>query len=300
MMIRTLCILAFLLVTVGAYTAQAATTVKFRPLAVTSQDANNAPLKAPEGVACSQTSVLVSDTGNGRLVRYSLVNDDLKNGVEIKLPQLTYPLRAKFTPKGEALVLDGKSRKIARVAADNTFVAYLDPQNVPGPAGTVTRSLAVDAKGNIYLVDILGERVLILDPAGLFIRQVPFPAHYGYISDVAVDQQGTVLILDSMKDQVYRAAANENSFKEMGKDLQDYLFFAVSIDIDSQGRVFVLDQNDNGVVLLGPDGSFLGRYLNFGWKPGQVFYPAQECLAGNDILVIADRDNSRIQMFKLQ
>jgi hypothetical protein len=299
-MIRTIRILAFLLATVGTYTAHAATAVKFKPLGVTNQDSKNAPLKSPEGVACSPTAVLVSDTGNGRLVRYSLVNEDLKDGTEIKLPQITYPLKVKFAAKGELLVLDGKSRKIIRVAADNTFVAYLEPQNVPAPATIVTRSLTVDAKGNIYLVDILGERLLVLDPAGLYIRQLPFPADFGYISDVAVDQQGTILILDSMKDQVFRAASNENSFKVMAKDLQNYLFFAVSIETDSQGRVYLVDQHDNGVILLGQDGSFLGRYLNFGWKPGQVFYPAQGCLAGTDIFVIADRDNSRIQLFKLQ
>jgi hypothetical protein len=86
----------------------------------------------------------------------------------------------------------------------------------------------------------------------------------------------------------------------MATDLQNYLFFAISIETDSQGRIYLVDQNDNGVVLLGQDGLFLGRYLNFGWKPGQIFYPAQACLAGNDVFVIADRDNSRVQLFKLQ
>ena len=299
-MIRTVRILAFLLATVCAYNAHAATAVKFKPLGVTNQDSKNAPLKSPEGVACGPATVLVSDTGNGRLVRYKLVNDDLKDGIEIRLPQITYPLRAKLTPKGEALVLDGKSRKIVRVAADNTFIAYLEPQNVPAPATIVTRSLAIDAKGTIYLVDILGERLLVIDPDGVFIRQLPFPKDFGYISDVAVDQRGTILILDSLKDRVYRSASNESSFTVMAKDLQNFLFFAVSIETDGQGRVYLVDQNDNGVVLLGQDGLFLGRYLNFGWKPGQVFYPSQGCLAGNDIFVIADRDNSRIQLFKLQ
>ena len=299
-MIRPLRILAFLLATVCTHNAHAATAVKFKPLGVTNQDSKNAPLKNPEGVACGSGMVLVSDTGNGRLIRYNLVNDDLKEGTEIRLPQITYPLRVKLAPKGEALVLDGKSRKIIRVAADNTFVAYLEPQNVPAPATIVTRSLAVDTKGNIYLVDIQGERLLVLDPAGVFIRQIPFPTDFGYISDVAVDQRGTILVLDSLKDRVYSAASNVNSFTVMAKNLENYLFMAVSIETDSQGRVFLVDQNDNGVVLLGQDGLFLGRYLNFGWKPGQVFYPSQGCLAGNDIFVIADRDNSRVQLFKLQ
>lgn len=299
-MISAIRILVFLLATVSVHNAHAASAVKFKPLGVAGQDSRNVPLKSPEGVACGPTAVLVSDTGNGRLVRYSLVNDDLKEGTEIRLSQLTYPLRAKLTPKGEALVLDGRSRRIVRVATDNSFASYLEPQNVPAPATIVTRSLTVDAGGNIYLVDIMGERLLVLDPNGVFVRQLPFPADSGYISDVAVDQQGTILILDSQKDQVFRAASNENAFKVMAKDLRNYLYYAVSIETDSRGRVFLVDQNDNGVVLLGQDGTFLGRYLNFGWKPGQIFYPSQGCLSGNDIFVIADRDNSRIQLFRLQ
>lgn len=298
-MISAIRILVFLLAIAGSYNVHAAA-VKFKPLAVAGQDSRNVPLKSPEGVACGPATVLVSDTGNGRLVRYNLVNDDLKDGAEIRLSQISYPLRARLTPKGEALVLDGKSRKIVRVAADNSFAGYLEPQNVPAPATIVTRSLTIDGKGNIYLVDILGERLLVLDPNGAFTRQIPFPTDSGYISDVAVDQQGAILILDSQKDQVFRAASNENTFKVMAKDLRNYLFYAVSIETDSRGRVYLVDQNDNGVILLGQDGAFLGRYLNFGWKPGQVFYPAQGCLAGNDIFVIADRDNSRVQLFKLQ
>ncbi len=299
-MIRIIRILAFLLVTACTCNAHAATALKFKPLGIAYADSKNGPLKTPEGVACSPTAILVSDTGNGRLVRYNLVNDDIKEGTEVKLSQIPYPLRAKFAAKGELLVLDGKSQKIARVAADNTFIAYLEPQNVPAPDTIVTRSFTVDANGNIYLVDIMGERLLVLDPKGVFIRQLPFPADFGYISDVAVDQKGTVLILDSIKGQVLRAASNENSFTVMAKDLQNYLFFAVSIETDSLGRVYLVDQNDNGVILIGQDGQFLSRYLNFGWKPGQVFYPSQGCIAGDSIFVIADRNNSRIQLFKLQ
>ena len=292
-------VICFLAVT-GACTAHAAEPVKFKPLGGSSQDAGNIPLKNPEGVACVKGAILVADTGNGRFVRYTLANDELKNGVEVKVPQVAYPLRLKAAAMDRVLALDGKSRKIARLAADGSFSGYLEYRNVPPPADVVPRSMAVDAKDNVHILDILGERVLVLDPGGVYLRHIPLPKEYGVVSDLAVDRTGAIFVLDSQKGQVYKAAPNAPAFQVFASGLQSSLYFAVSIDIDSQGRIYLLDQNDSAVVLLGPDGSFQGRYLSFGWKGGQLNSPTQTCITDTGTLVIADRNNSRIQLFKIQ
>lgn len=299
-MIRTIRTLICFLAVAGAMPVHAADTVKFKPLGGASQDSNNMPLKNPEGVACGKGSILVADTGNGRFVRYTLANDELKNGVEVKVAQVSYPLRLEAVAMDRVLALDGKTRKIVRLAADGSFAGYLDFQNVPPPAEVVPRGMAVDAKDNVYILDILGERVLVVDPAGKFIRQLSFPKEHGSISDLAVDQKGSVFILDSRNARVYKAAPDASSFMTFASGLQTYLNFAVTIDIDNQGRVYLLDQSDSAVILLGPDGSFQGRYLSFGWKGGQLNSPAQACITESGTLVIADRDNSRIQIFKIQ
>lgn len=299
-MIRYMSLLALLLSVAWPLAAHAADSVKFKPLEVTYLDNKNAPFKNPEGVACGAATVVVADSGNGRLVRYSLANDNLKDGFEIKLTQAPYPIRVRVDAKGELVVLDGKTRKIVRVGADNAFLSYIEPQGVPEPSTVEPRSLALDAAGNIYIDDISGERILVLDPKGVFVRQIPFPADAGFISDVAVDQRGSVYILDSLKDQVFSAVPNTQSFVIKAKGLQTYLYFPISIEVDRQGRMFLVDENDNGVAVLGQDGVFLGRYLNMGWKNGLVFYPSQGCIAGNDVFVIADRNNNRIQTFKMQ
>lgn len=284
-----------------AMSAHAADTVKFKPMgAGVYQDAKNVPFKNPEGVSCGKSAVIVADTGNGRLVRFTLINDDLRDGVEIKAAEVSYPLRLKASAMGRILALDGKTRKIARLAADGGFVGYLDFQNLPAPAEVVPRSMAVDDKDNVYILDILGERVLVVDPAGKYLRRIPFPKDHGNVSDVAVDQRGAVFVLDSQKSQVFKAAPNAEAFQVLASGLQSYLYFAVSLDIDNQGRVFILDQDDSGVIVLGPDGSFQGRYLSHGWKAGQLNYPTQACITENGTLVIADRNNSRVQLFKIQ
>ena len=289
------------LVMAVASSALAADTVKFKFLNAVYLDAKGAPLRSPEGVACAgKSAVVVADSGNGRLVKYLLANDELKDGVEIKVAQLSYPIRVAANAKGELFVLDGKTRKIVRLAADGTFLGYLEPQNVPEPSAFVARSLATDKGDNIHLLDILGERVLTLDPAGKFLRQIPFPKGYGFFSDLNVDQRGNILILDSVKGEVSKAATDAVAFQTLATGLQAYLYFSVSIETDSQGRIFLLDQNDNAVILLGQDGSFQGRYLGMGWKGGLLYYPSQACVAEAGGFVIADRNNNRVQLFKIQ
>ncbi|NTV48437.1 MAG: hypothetical protein HGB32_06730 [Geobacteraceae bacterium] len=295
--IKTLICLLPIICALPAYCADVA---KFKPLTELYLDANKIQLKNPEGVACGKTAVLVADTGNGRLVSYARNNNELKNGVEIKLEQVPYPIRLEATVQGKVLALDGKSRKIAFLAADGSFVSYLDYKNVPLPIDIVPRSMTVDAGDNIYVVDALGMRVIVTDQTGTFLRQFPFPKETGFISDVAVDQRGGVYILDSMKGQVYKAAPDSKLFQPFVSGLQAHIYLAVSIDTDPQGRIYLLDQNDSAVVLLGPDGSFQGRYLSYGWRAGQINYPSQACLTENGIMIIADRNNSRIQLFKVQ
>lgn len=299
-MLRSIQILVCVLALACAASGYAADTVKFKPLGGATQDAGNIALKNPEGVACGKGTVLVADTGNGRFVRYTLANDELKNGVELKVAQVSYPLRLEAAPMERMLALDGKTRKIARLTGDGGFEGYLDFQNVPPPADVVPRSMAVDAKGTVYVLDVLGDRVLILGPDGKFTRQVVLPKEHGFVSDLAVDQKGTIFVLDSQNARVYKAAPEASSFVTFATGLQSYLYLAVTIDIDTQGRLYLLDQGDSGVVLLGADGSFQGRYLSFGWKGGQLNSPAQACITENGVLVIADRGNSRIQTFKIQ
>jgi len=39
--------------------------------------------------------------------------------------------------------------------------------------------------------------------------------------------------------------------------------------------------------------------LAIGWKEGLLYYPSQMCVTGGEVAVIADRENSRVQVYKL-
>ncbi len=276
--------------------SHAAEPLKFKQMAPIYVDGKGAGIRQPEGVSCKGNALVVADTGNGRLLRYTIAGDAWTPSGEIVLPQLPYPIRVDMNTKGEIFALDGSSRKIARIAPTGEFLGYVAPAGeVQGTI--VPRSLRVDRDGNLYLLDVGSARVLSMDPSGKVLREIPFPKEYGFFSDLAVDAGGNVLLLDSVRKRVFKAAKASTETRPLSESLKEEAYFPTAIATDRQGTIFLVDQNGDGVVILGPDGSFKGRRLSMGWKDGFLRYPAQMCITENGTAFIADRGNNRVDGF---
>jgi sugar lactone lactonase YvrE len=263
-------------------------------------DEKGASFKNPEGVACNDSSTLiVGDTRNGRLLRYTVEDRTVKPAGEIRAPQLPYPIRVQMDSKGDIFALDGKQRRIARFGAGGQFKDYVNPEGAPSPATFIPRSFKIDRNDNLYILDIFSARVLVLGPEGKFQRQLEFPKGYGFFSDLAVDFKGAIFLLDSVKAMVFVAAKDSKTFTPLTQSLREHLSFSTYLTTDSRGILYVVDENGAGVVILGQDGSFLGRQLAKGWNEGLLNYPSQMCLNEKGEAFIADKGNSRVQVFSI-
>ena len=258
------------------------------------------PFKQPEGVACNNKGILiVADSGNGRLVRYTLQGEvPGTDSVEIRVNQLLYPVKVEINSKGEIYAFDRKQRSLVRLTPEGGFEEYLDPKGFPPPNSYVPRSFTLDKNDNVYVLDILSERVLVLTPEGKYLRQIKFPEKYGFFSDIAVNFKGTVLLVDSVKGVVFSTSDNAANFTPLTESLKEYVRFPSSMTTDSRGRIYLVDRNGGSIVLLGQDGSFLGRQSGLGWKEGRLNYPSQMCINGEGLVFVADTRNNRVQIFK--
>ena len=237
-----------------------AETVKFRHLLSVYVDDKGSGMKQPEGVACSEKSLLiVSDTGNGRLLKYTFQEKALKTESEIKVPQLTYPLRVQINSKGEIFVLDGKKRRILRLTPAGEFKGYVDPQGLPSSPAMVPRSFKIGTNDTIYILDIFGERVIELSPDGKYQKHLEFPKDHGFFSDLAVDSKGNLFLIDSTQAVVFSSVKETKGFSPLTESLRGYLNFPTSLTTDARGRIYIVDENGGGIVILGQDGSFMGR-----------------------------------------
>jgi sugar lactone lactonase YvrE len=281
--------------------ARQAEALKFRfVLAVYSEDAGTA-FHQPEGVTCGEAGNFVAaDSGNARLVRYRFAPDSGAATSEVLLdPSLTYPEKIMANSKGELFVFDRKQRRIFHLTADGHLLGSVEPEQMPAPTNWIPRSFTLDQDGNLYLLDVLNERILVLNARGIYQRQLPFPVGSGFISDLAVDFKGALILLDGTGGRVYTAAKGSANISLLVENLQEYLRLATHIALDDRGRIYLSDHNGGRVVVLGQDGSFLGRISDRGWKEGLLNYPSQICINRSGQLFVADTLNSRIQVFEV-
>lgn len=261
-------------------------------------DDKEVPLRAPEGVACTdQGRIVVADTGNGRLLAYAYRDGRLSGGAPVKLPEGISPRRVQLDGRGEVLVLDGRSRRILKVDLEGRFGGWLELKGTAGPGAVVVGAFKVDAADRLLVLDVAGRRVLVAGLDGQVTRELPLPPAPAAFTDVAALGAGRLLALDAAGSRLWAADKDAKAFKPLGEGLKEHASFPTSL-AEVRGRLTLVDQHGHALVLVGSDGSFQGRALEMGWSEGALYYPAQACGAGDALLVVADRGNNRVQLFQ--
>lgn len=272
--------------------------VTLRTLSAIYLDDRGGGMKRPEGVAFDGRSLLaVADTGNGRILKFTVAGEHAAPAGEIRLKEIPCPTRIGIGPQGDLFVLDGKSRRIGRISPAGEFKGYARVAG-DGPEGAAMPwSLAVDGEGRLLVLDVLRGRVLVLDAAGRTERTIAFPAGKGFPADIAVDGRGTIVAVDSVGRRVLAAGKSDPAFVPLAAGLQAVAAFPAAIAVDSLGRIHVADRNGDAILVLAADGSLRGRHGGTGWKEGLLRYPSGLCAGPAGTIFVADRENGRVQWF---
>ncbi|MFT3916387.1 MAG: hypothetical protein QM704_20620 [Anaeromyxobacteraceae bacterium] len=259
-------------------------------------DAKEGPLVAPEGVACTDDGrFVVADTGNARLLTFTARDGRLGGGTELKLPQLTVPLRLQLDSKGNLFALDGKTHRIVKMDANGGFGGVVE---FPGVEGARVGAFKIGPADEVLALELTTGKVLVLGAGGTVARSLELPKGKAMFTDVAMDASGTIYALDAVGGVLYSAEKSAAALKPLAQGLQERMSFGTYLAV-VQGKLLVVDQNGSGVVALGPDGGFLGRQLGLGWSEGLVNYPGQLCANAEGVLFLADRYNNRVQLFRI-
>jgi sugar lactone lactonase YvrE len=259
-------------------------------------DADGIGLKRPEGVACGEKRVVVADTGNRRLVRYGYDGDEVSAERVFPLGKSS-PTVLQFNSKGDLYFLDGRDRRIVVLKASGERVGSLNPKSMPSSKEIVPKSFRIDGDDNIYILDIFSQQVIILDPDWQLSRTIPLPKDRGFFSDLAIDRQGKIYVVDSVEAVVHVAVKGAETFTRFTESMKELVNFPARLTIDAQGVLYLVDQNGSGLGLVAPDGASLGRRLGLGWNKSGLYYPSQICISAGGNVFIADRNNNRVQMF---
>jgi hypothetical protein len=284
----------------GAHLAAAAAdAARLRYVAAAYFDEKGTGLNLPEGVACDRNgTVVVGDTGNNRLVRFSYQDGALKGGAEIKPAELGTPGTVYLGSKGDVYSLDTTLRRIVHLAPSGEFKEALKFDGAPGAGSIVPKSFALDAADNIYVLDVFAARVLVFNPQGEFQKAITLAADTGFGSDLTVDASGTIILIDSVGKRIYAAAKDAPAFTRVGGELAQYLATLPTRITTVRGAILVTEGGAGTITGFSRDGVFLSRQLTAGWNEGAVNHPSQMCVNDKDVF-IADRDNSRVQAYQL-
>jgi streptogramin lyase len=287
--------LASLVLLASAPLAAQAATMKHQ-LSVYSDDKEE-PMRAPEGVACGEKgAIVVADSGNGRILTFTYRDGKLEGGVPVKVAEASYPVRVQVDGQGNVLVLDRKTRRIVRLDTAGKFAGAVEVKGASGSGGVAPVAFRVTPAGDVVLLDVTGRRILVVEPGGRVTRELLLPRAGEEFTDVAVDANGRILAVDAVGSRVWAAEKDAKELQPIGEGMKDRVSFPVYLAED-RGRFYLVDQNGNGIAVLGMDGGFQGRELEMGWADGRVYYPAQACVTPDGLVVVADRANNRIQIF---
>lgn len=162
---------------------------------------------------------------------------------------------------------------------------------------------SVDAQGNLWVTDArgderLGNRVIKFSPAGevLMILGPRFagrdgPMQFDQPNDVVVDpRDGDIFVAEShrngVNNRIVHFSADGSFIAAWGsKGVEPGEFSEPhSIAMDSRGRLFVADRENNRIQILSQEGQFLDEWRQFG-RPSGIFITA------DDRIYVADSES---------
>src|ERR671924_648670 len=231
----------------------------------------NGTFKNPEGIALDQQSnIYVVDTGNNRIEKFS---SNFSGNFSANSPNGTY--LAEWGKHG--------------VEPDSRFNA---------PEG-----IAVDRRGNVYVVDTGNNRIQKFSANGSFIGKFGSfgtnDASFDAPEGIAVDRRGNVYVVDTGNNRIQKFSANGSFIGKFGSfGTNDASFDAPEgIAVDRRGNVYVVDTGNSRIQKFSANGSFIGKFGSFGTNDASFDAPEGIALDQQGNVYVVDTGNNRIQKF---
>jgi DNA-binding beta-propeller fold protein YncE len=224
--------------------------------------------------------------------------DALLGEEESGVYRLLTPYSVAVHPDGRVMVADTKLRGLAVWDFNKkTFAMYGESGD-----GMLTRPIGVgsDRFGRIYVSDGLGNKVVVFDSNGNYLRTLGGEEEFGRPVGIAVDnERERVFVVDMLKHHVAVFdfdGERTGTVGERGEDLLQFNF-PLNLDIDGEGRLYLLDSMNFRVQVIEPDLETTRSIGEQGGGAGQFTRPKGVAVDPDGNVYVVDSAFNNVQVF---
>jgi DNA-binding beta-propeller fold protein YncE len=214
----------------------------------------------------------------------------------------TNPLRLAVDREGAVYVEDLLSDRIQVFSATGVFLRMWTPPDRVRATPRL-RGVKVGPAGDLFRMK--DNQVVKFDAAGR-----PVAVYKGtrdaYLIDFALDGRGNIYLAEAQEDQKWSRIRVLSPHGEeiarwpsVGPGDGNYLKTS-RIAIDSQDRVYVVQQSHCKIEVFDNRGAFLGRWGSCGYADGEFEEPSGIAVDDRGRVYVADYGNNRVQVFQVR
>jgi DNA-binding beta-propeller fold protein YncE len=162
---------------------------------------------------------------------------------------------------------------------------------------------AVDASGNVYVVDLGNSRIQKFSRDGAYVTQWGTwgkgDGQFGSFTNIAVDGSGDVYVADSGNNRIQKFTSDGSYLTQWAvpgtgnRELDGNLY---GIAVDPSGSVFVMDSGHGHVLKFTRDGTFVTQWGETGYGDGRFMWSRGMGVDAHGHVYVADGERG-IQMF---
>ena len=269
--------------------------MKIQVLASISLDESAGRLKNPSGLFFDENKqrLYIADSNNKRIVS---LDSEYRYLAALSKKEIVLPISIVRNSLGVFYILDAHSREIVLINVKRDLIESLNFTGIPsGNNPFVPGKIAIDKKDNLYIVDKLNKRIVIVNAKGQYLRSLAQKESEGSgFNDVRIDDKGYIYCLDTISRSVYIFDSSGRMISSFGGKNTNLFLFPVSLAIGNNGLIYVLDRHSGKISVFSVDGKFHYSISTKGVSPGELSTPSYLWMNRSNIMYITDGD--RIQV----
>ncbi|HTH23031.1 MAG TPA: LamG-like jellyroll fold domain-containing protein, partial [Nitrososphaeraceae archaeon] len=220
--------------------------------------------------------------------------------------QFNVPYSIAHDSNNNIYVSDRENNRIQKLTNDGVFITEL--KSINGKNFVMPEDLAFDfTNGDLYITDTGNNRIVKLDKNLNFILQWGSKGtgdgQFDHPHAIDVGPDRNVYVSSGFQPYIQKFDPNGNFIKKWGKEGSgdgEMLMFLEHLDVDSEGRVFLINNNIRPVVQVwDSEGNYLTKFGSEkeGSADGQLAEPEHVTVDNDGKPFIVDSGNFRIQVF---